>query len=328
MLGMIWRRRLMKLRVLLTIAWMTILTCTLAVQPASAQEAGEKTFASPKDAAQALYAAVKADDKPAMLAVLGPSASNIIESGDQVQDKNNRESFLHSFDKMNRWEGVTTGEQVLYIGADNWPFPIPLKKAAAGQWYFNTKAGLQEILFRRIGKNELATIRVCRALVQAQQEYFQQTHDGDTTHQYAQKFISDAGKQDGLYWKTADGEPGSPIGPLVAFATAKGYGGQHDSPQPFYGYYYRMLAEQGANAPGGAKSYLVDRKMTGGFAFVAYAAEYRNSGVMTFLVDESGVVYQKDLGANTADIASQMKSYNPDKTWVTAETGDDTKETN
>jgi len=312
----------------LTLASLAMLTWLLSLVPALAQEAGEKTFASCKDAGQALYAAVKADDKSAMLAVLGSSASGIIESGDDVQDKNNRASFLKNFEQMNRWEGVATGEQVLYLGADNWPFPIPLKKASSGQWYFDTKAGLQEILFRRIGKNELATIRVCQALVQAQQEYFQQTHDGDSTHRYAQKFISDPDKQDGLYWKTPEGQPESPIGPLVAFATAKGYGGQHDSPQPFYGYYYRVLTQQGPNAPGGNKNYVVDGKMTGGFAFVAYPAEYRNSGVMTFLVDQSGAVYQKDLGANTEKIAAEMTSYNPDKTWVTADTGEATEQAN
>lgn len=318
----------MNWRAILPTASLAILFCALLSLPASAQEQGEKTFASPKDAAQALDSAVKADDKSAMLAVLGPSASSIIESGDDVQDKNNRASFVKSFDQMSRWDGVTNGEEVLYIGANNWPFPIPLKKTATGQWYFDTKAGLQEILFRRIGKNELAAIKVCRALVDAQQAYFQQAHDGDTTNQYAQKFISDSGKQDGLYWKTAEGEPQSPIGPLVAFATAKGYGGQHDTPQPFYGYYYHILTAQAPNAPGGAKSYIVDGKMTGGFAFIAYPAEYRNSGVMTFLVDQSGVVYQKDLGANTDKLASEMKAYNPDHTWVTAETGDDTDPAN
>lgn len=323
-----WTRRSMNWRALLPAASLAILLCTLSPLPASAQEQGEKTFASPKDAAQALYSAVKADDKPATLAVLGQSASSIIESGDDVQDKNNRASFVKSYEQMNRWEAVTNGERVLYIGANNWPFPIPLKKTASGQWYFDTKAGLQEILFRRIGKNELATIKVCRALVDGQQDYFQQAHDGDATNQYAQNFISDPGKQDGLYWKTAEGQPESPIGPLVAFATAKGYGGQHDSPQPFYGYYYRILTSQGANAPGGAKNYIVDGKMTGGFAFVAFPADYRNSGVMTFLVDQTGVVYQKDLGPNTDKIASEMKSYNPDATWVTAETGDDTDQAN
>ncbi|MGC2110355.1 MAG: DUF2950 domain-containing protein [Candidatus Korobacteraceae bacterium] len=286
---------------------------------ALAQESGQKTFATAQDAGKALYDAVNADDKPATLAVLGQSAANIVSSGDEVQDKNSRERFVKSFTQMNRWGLEANGDQVLYIGADNWPFTIPLKKDAAGQWYFDTKAGLQEILFRRIGKNELAAIQVCNALVDAQQEYFQEAHDGDATHQYAQKIISEPGKQNGLYWKVAEGQPESPIGPLVAFATAKGYGGEHATPQPFYGYFFHVLTAQGKNAPGGAKSYLVDGKMTGGFAFVAYPAEYRNSGVMTFFVDQNGIVYQKDLGPNSTDLGKSMTGYNPDKTWVTAE---------
>jgi hypothetical protein len=310
-----WKGIVMKSRTLLTVA--TVLAIILPA--AFAQEPGQKTFASPQDASKALYEAVKTDDKPAVLAVLGQSASSILASGDAVQDKTNADKFLRSFEQMNRWGAETNGNQILYIGAENWPLPMPLKKDAAGQWYFDSQAGVQEVLFRRIGKNELAAIHVCEALVDGQQEYFQQTHDGDSVHQYAQHFISAEGKQNGLYWKVAEGQPESPIGPLVADAANEGYGGQHNSPQPFHGYYYRILTGQGAHAKGGAKSYLVDGKMTGGFAFVAYPAEYRNSGVMTFLVDQTGIVYQKDLGPNTADIAKQMTSYNPDKTWVTAE---------
>lgn len=313
---------IMKCRTLLIAATVVMFLFALCGATVSAQEPGEKSFATPQEAGKALHEAVKADDKPGILAVLGQSASSVIASGDEVQDKNNAETFVRRFEQMNRWAAETNGKQTLYIGAENWPFPIPLKKDASGQWYFDTKAGLQEILFRRIGRNEFAAIHVCQALVQAQQDYFEQAHDGDTVHQYAQHVISDPEKQNGLYWKTAEGQPESPIGPLVAFATAKGYGGQ-DTPQPFYGYYFKLLTAQGPTASGGAKSYLVDGKMTGGFAFVAYPAEYRNSGVMTFLVDQSGIVYQKDLGANTADIASQIKAYSPDKTWVTAETGDE-----
>jgi hypothetical protein len=198
------------------------------------------------------------------------------------------------------------------MGAENWPFPIPLKKDAAGQWYFDSKAGVEEVLYRRIGANELATIRVCKALADAQDDYFSETHDGDTVHQYAQKFISDPGKQNGLYWKTAEGEPESPIGPMIAEATGAGYSKKTD---PFHGYYYRVLTAQGAAAPGGAKSYIVDGKMTKGFAFVAYPAEYRNSGVMTFVVNLNGVIYEKDLGPKTDDLANAMTAINPDKTW-------------
>jgi len=280
-----------------------------------AQEPGQKTFANAQDAGKALYDAAKSADKPAIEAVLGASSVSIISSGDEVEDKNGRDRFTQRYEQMNRWAKEINGNETLILGAENWPFPIPLKKDAAGAWYFDTKAGVKEILFRRIGKNELAAIRVCDALADAQDEYFSQTHDGDSVKQYAQKVISDPGKQNGLYWKTAEGETESPIGPLVAYATGQGYGGQHDTPQPFHGYYYRMLTAQGANAKGGAKSYIVDGKMTGGFAFVAYPAEYRNSGVMTFVVGPDGTVYEKDLGPQTADLAKQMKAYNPDKTW-------------
>jgi Protein of unknown function (DUF2950) len=318
----------MKRRALLTMAVGLMLACTLTPLGFT-QEPGEKTFATPQEAGKALYSTVKADDKTAILAVLGPSASSIIASGDEVQDKNNAANFLRRFEQMNRWAEEVGGEQMLFIGAENWPFPVPLKKNSAGQWYFDSKQGLQEILFRRVGKNELTTIQVCENLVDGQNEYFEQTHDGDTVHQYAQKFGSDPGKQNGLYWKVAEGQPESPIGPLVAESTSEGYGGKHDSPQPFHGYFYRILTGQGPHAKGGAKSYIVDGKMTGGFAFVAYPAEYRNSGVMTFLVDQSGVVFQKDLGPKTTDIAKEMKAYNPDKTWVTADNGEaDSSDTN
>jgi Protein of unknown function (DUF2950) len=283
----------------------------------NAQEPGQKIFATPQDAGKALYEAVKSGDKAATEAVLGPSSASIMSSGDEVQDKNNAEFFTQHFEQMNRWAKEANGDQTLYIGAENWPFPIPLK-SNAGQWYFDTKAGVQEILFRRIGKNEMAAIRVCEVLADAQHDYFEQTHDGDPAHQYAQKFTSDEGRQNGLYWKVAEGQPESPVGPLVAYATGEGYGGEKTAAQPFHGYYYHMLKGQGANVKGGAKSYIVDGKMTGGFAFVAYPAEYRNSGVMTFLVDATGVVHQKDLGPNTADLAKQMKAYNPNSTWTVA----------
>ena len=294
----------------------------LFVGMACAQEPGEKTFATPQEASKALYDAIKSGDKTAMLAVLGASSASIISSGDEVQDKNNADFITQRYEQMNRWAKDVNGEETLYIGAENWPFPVPLKKTGA-VWYFDTKAGLQEVLYRRIGKNELAAIRVCGVLADAQDEYFSQTHDGDSVKQYAQKFASDPGKQNGLYWKAAEGQPESPVGPLVAYATGEGYGGKKDAPQPFHGYFYRMLKAQGANAKGGAKSYIVDGKMTGGFAFVAYPAEYRNSGVITFLVDTQGVIYEKDLGPKTAEIAAAMTAFNPDKTWRVVEQNDE-----
>lgn len=282
------------------------------VAAACAQEAGQKTFTSLPDASKALYDAVKSGDKTAMLAVLGASSAPILSSSDPVQDQKNADFFTQHYEQMNRWGKETNGDETLFLGADNWPFPVPLKKAANGQWYYDSKAGVEEVLFRRIGNNELAAIRVCKALADAQDEYFDQLHDGDTVHQYAQKFISDEGKQNGLYWKTAEGEPQSPIGPAFQSAAAEGYSKKAD---PFHGYFFRLLTAQGAAAPGGAKSYIVDGKMTKGFAFVAYPAEYRNSGVMTFVVNLNGAIYEKDLGPKTADLAKAMTAINPDTTW-------------
>lgn len=272
------------------------------------QESGQKTFASPQDAGKALYEAAKSGDKSALEAVLGPSSSPIVSSGDAVQDNKGRDTFVQRYGQMNRWAKDANGEETLIVGAENWPFPIPLRNNA-GAWYFDTRTGADEILFRRIGRNELATIRVCYALAAAQQDYF------NSKQQYAQRIISNQGQQNGLYWKTAEGEPQSPIGPLVADATSEGYGGQHETPQPFHGYFYRVLTAQGATASGGAKNYVVDGKMTGGFAFVAWPAEYKNSGVMTFLINKQGVVYEKNLGPDTANLVKGMATYNPDKTW-------------
>jgi hypothetical protein len=296
-----------------------LVTAALALFPSisGAQEPGQKTFANPQDAGKALYDAAKSADKAAIEAVLGASSSSVISSGDEVQDKKTLDSFIQRYEQMNRWAKEINGNQTLFLGAENWPFPIPLKKDAAGAWYFDTKAGVKEILFRRIGKNELAAIRVCDVLADAQNEYFGQKQE------YAQKFTSDPGQQNGLYWKVAEGETESPVGPLVAYATGEGYGGAKDAAQPFHGYFYRMLSAQGANVKGGAKSYIVDGKMTGGFAFVAYPAEYRNSGVMTFVVNQDGTVYEKDLGPQTADLAKQIKAYNPDKTWKPVWSEDD-----
>lgn len=281
-----------------------LVLCTVL---AGAQDAGQTTFVNPQDAGKAFYTAVKAGDKAAMTAILGPSGSAIISSGDEVQDKKNAAFFVEHYEQMNRWAKEINGDELLIIGAENWPFPIPLKNAG-GKWYFDTKAGVEEILYRRIGKNEMAAIRVSEALADAQNEYFGQKQE------YAQKIISDAGQQNGLYWKVAEGGTESPIGPLVAYATREGYG---NKAQSFHGYFFCVLTAQGANAKGGAKNYVVDGKMTGGFAFVAWPAEYRNSGVMTFLIDQNGVVREKDLGPKTADIVKAMTTYNPDKTWRT-----------
>jgi len=289
--------------------------CT--ARAALAQESGQKTFSSAAEAADAFAAAVQNNDEAAMLAILGPSARDLISSGDPVADKERHDTFSAKYRASHQFAGAADGRTFLYIGAENWPTPIPLRQNGS-QWYFDTDYGKQEILFRRIGANELDVIKVCGAIADAQRDYFGALHDGASDHQYAQRFHSTAGTQDGLYWEVKEGaQPQSPLGPLVAEAASEGY--EHTSqPHPFHGYFYRLLTSQGANAPGGAKSYIVAGKMTGGFALVAYPASYRDSGVMTFIVNQDGQVYQKDLGPNTGQIAGAMVAYDPDATWQPA----------
>jgi Protein of unknown function (DUF2950) len=295
---------------------------------AFAQEPGQKTFSSPAAAAAALVAATKKHDKREMLAILGPSAKDLIFSGDRVADRKYQKSFVEKYRQMHRFVTAGNGLVFLYVGAENWPVGIPLQKSG-DRWHFDTAYGKQEILYRRIGFNELNVIKVCQAIVTAQQDYHSTLHDGASVHQYAEKFGSTPGKQDGLYWKVKPGQPESPLGPLVAEAASEGYGPHHGhhkhtvhKPRPFHGYIYRLLTGQGPGAPGGAKSYIVDGKMTGGFALLAYPARYKDSGVMTFIVNQDGKIYQKDLGPQTEKIAAAMTEYNPDKTWQPAEEGD------
>jgi hypothetical protein len=278
-----------------------------------------QTFASPDDASNGLLTAAKSGDPNAVIAVFGPDSKDIVVTGDPVQDKNTANLFISAYDAMHRWRKMPDGSQTLLIGADNFPFPIPLEKNAAGQWYFDVAAGREEILARRIGRNELSVMQVCMALADAQSEYHSQRLGDGSTQQYAVKFISDAGKQNGLYWDSPEGKPKSPLGPLAAFAPNEGYSLKPDSHVPFHGYYFHMLTRQGSHAPGGAKDYVVNGKMTGGFAFVAYPAEYRNSGVMTFIINQDGVLLQKDLGSATAQTAAAMTEFDPDPSWTPAQ---------
>jgi Protein of unknown function (DUF2950) len=278
-----------------------------------AQQPGQKTFASPEEAGQALFAAAQSGNNAALLEIFGPAGSQIISSGDEVQDQTGKDQFVAKFQEMHRFVDEPDHTTTLFIGAENWPVPIPLVDKGAA-WYFDTPTAEKDILYRRIGKNEYAAMDVCQALVDAEGDFFSQSRDGRPP-QYTQKFISDEGKRNGLYWKTADGEPESPIGPLVAYAAGEGYDKSQEPPNPFHGYFYRVLSGQGASAPGGKKSYIVDGAMTGGFAILAYPAVYRSSGVMTFIVGQDGVIYQKDLGPNTVELAKAMKEYVRDKTW-------------
>lgn len=283
-----------------------------------AEKAAQKTFASPEDAGTALFEAAKSGDQNAMLAIFGPDANSVIFSGDTVKDKDNLQDFVAAYSQMHRWREIKSGGEMLYAGADNYIFPIPLGKNPAGQWYFDTAAGKDEILARRIGRDELTAIAACAALADAQNQYFQKVREGDKVKQYALKLISDDGKQNGLYWAVSEGQTPSPLEDLRDFAKAAGYTNAGGKPQPFNGYFFRILTKQGNSAKGGAKDYIVDGRLTGGFAFLAYPAEYRNSGIMTFIVGTDGVVYQKDFGEKTAEIAAGLTEYDPGDGWKPA----------
>jgi hypothetical protein len=275
----------------------------------------QKTFSSPEEGVKALMEATKKNDTKAMLAILGPEAKSLIESGDQVSDRAAGERFVKSYEESNKLVKSGDTQAILEVGKDAWPFPIPLVKESAG-WRFDTKEGREEIINRRIGRNELDVIQVSLAFVDAEREYYQRDPDGDKLLQYAQKFHSTKGKRDGLYWETKPEEQPSPLGPFVAHARAEGYKGAAGKPIPYHGYYYKLLTGQGKDAEGGAYDYLVRGKMMGGFGMVAYPAQYGSSGIMTFIVNHDGVVYQKDLGPKTASVAQSMTRFNPDKTWT------------
>ncbi len=273
-----------------------------------------KSFASPDEAGKALADATKSEDKTAIVAIFGPGSEDVISSSDAAQDKESMEGFAQAYQVMNRWRKLGDGSELLLVGADNQVFPIPLMKNAAGQWYFDAAAGKEEILARRIGRDELSAIAVNQALADAQAQYFSQKHGG--VKQYAQKFISDSGQQNGLYWESPQGAPRSPLGPLVAFASEEGVSIKPDAAQPFNGYYFRRLDSQGSAAKGGAKPYVVDGKMTGGFAYVAYPAKYGDTGIKTFIINQQGVIFQKDLGKDTTSLAKAMTDFNPDNGWA------------
>ena len=287
-------------------------SCGNAPQKPTTESTAQKAFASPADAGAAFLEAAKSGDQAALLAIFGPDGKTALFSGDAVKDKDNLQDFVAAYDQMHRWREIKVGGEVLYVGADNYPFPIPLGKNAAGQWLFDTAAGKDEILARRIGRDELTAIAASSAVADAQDKYFRMHK------QYAQKFISDEGKKDGLYWPVAAGQTPSPLEDVRDFAKAAGYTNAGEKPQPFNGYYFRILTRQGDKAKGGAKDYIVNGKMTGGFAVLAYPAEYRNSGIMMFAVDKDGIVYQKDLGEKTVELAQAMAQYDPGDGWKPA----------
>jgi len=275
----------------------------------------QQAFGSPEEAAKALMAAVKAHDEKAMLAVLGAGSKSVVNSGDKVADRAAREKFAAAYDEANKFDMQGDAKAVLSVGKDAWPFPIPLVKAD-NAWRFDAKQGAEEILNRRIGRNELSTVQALGAYVDAQREYYLANPTKDKLLQYAQKVVSSKDKRDGLYFPTRAGEAPSPLGKLFASATAAGYKADAEGkPIPYHGYYFRVLRAQGPDAKGGAYDYVARGKMIGGFAMVASPATYGSSGIMTFIVNQDGVVYEKDLGPDTAAAAQKITKFNPDKTW-------------
>ena len=292
---------------LVSMAVVALLCASTSV--ATAQQA----FKTPEEAATALVGAAKSGDMKAITTVLGPDGDDIVSSGDEVADAATRAKFVTAYDAKHTIAMEGDSKAVMVIGPDDFPLPIPIIRKD-GQWRFDTAAGREEILFRRIGENELDAIQSALAYVDAQDEYAEKDRTGAGINTYAQRIISQPEKKDGLYWPTSQGEDPSPLGELIAEATKQGYrvgGGR----TPFHGYYFKILTRQGPAASGGEADYVVNGKMIGGFALVAYPAEYRNSGVMTFIVNHAGTVFQKDLGPNTAQLAERMMSFNPDKSW-------------
>jgi hypothetical protein len=300
-----------------------VLFCTAATFSDAAQQSGEnastppqsaqKTFATPKEASEALIRALETFDVPALKEILGPGGENLVASEDPVQDKNNAAAFATKAREKNQisLDPKNSKRAILSVGNDDWPLPIPLVKKA-GKWSFDTQAGREEVLFRRIGANELDAIQICRGYVEAQIDYAEEKHDKAEVNQYAQRVISTSGKHDGLAWQNSDGTWGGPVGEGIAKALDQGYA---DRSQPYHGYYFKILKGQGPSAPMGKMDFVVNGAMIGGFALAAAPADYRVTGVKTFIVSYEGIVYQKDLGANTLEIFKKMELYDPDKTW-------------
>jgi hypothetical protein len=282
---------------------------------ASAQDTKQKKFKSPEDAFKSLVEAAKNNDTKELLAIFGPEGKDIISSGDEVADRGARKRFVKAAKEAVKFSKLDDETMLPVIGKDERSFPIPIVKSGQ-EWVFSTEEGKEEIINRRIGRNELYTIRVSLAYVDAQREYASKDHNGDGVLQYAQHFVSQKGKKDGLYWEAAPGEKSSPLGPLVASATKEGYTARKgEKPSPYHGYYFKILKSQGSSAPGGELDYVINGKMVAGFGLVAYPAEYGVSGIMTFTVNQLGIVFEKDLGPKTEEIAKAITKYDPDKTW-------------
>lgn len=299
-----------------------LLVCVVLIFVWSAPVVGSTSqtlFSSPEDALKTLVEAFKAKDKTVLDQIFGPSGKDL-RSGDEVQEAAEFDEFAKHLAEKTDLVKENDSKVILHVGKENWPFPIPIVKID-DKWLFDTEAGKEEILNRRIGENELTAILVCRTYVKAQREYTLKDWDGDGIFSYAQKLRSDRGKRNGLFWRAAPGETMSPLGELVAKARMEGYKKEkaafkEETPTPFHGYYFKILTGQGKNAPGGKYNYVINGNMVGGFALVAFPANWGKSGMMTFIVNQQGKVYQKNLGTDTLKIARNMRFYNPDKTWT------------
>ncbi|MGC2282754.1 MAG: DUF2950 domain-containing protein [Candidatus Acidiferrales bacterium] len=304
------RERRLLLLVLLILA-MLLTSRTSAAQAIS----GQKTFSSPSEAVKNLMDAARSGDPAQLVPTIGPQAGALIASGDLGAAKQVLANFVKAYNEKHAISSEAQGFEFLQVGKGDWPFPFPIVRDGE-TWYFDIDRGNEEILDRRVGRNELGAIAVCEGFVQSQKDYAAKGHDGNFHGIYAQQFHSDPGKQNGLYWPVSKGQPESPMGPLVASAALENSSQQSaGDPAPYYGYFYKILTAQGPDAPGGEKSYIVDGKLTGGFALIAYPAKYASSGVMTFIVNQDGIVYQQDLGEQTTDLASKITTYNPDSSW-------------
>ena len=278
---------------------------------------GQKTFATPDEAAKALAEAARNDNPQQMLELFGPDSKPIIYSGDAAEDKGAMAGFVEAYDQMNRWRKLDNENQILIVGATNTAFPVPLRKERKGGWYFDTPAGAAELAVRRIGRNELAVVDIMASLADAQEEYYKQAHDG--VQQYARKFISDEGKENGLYWAQAAGKPKSPVGPQLAYATEQAAKEKPAAHKPFHGYYFGVLTSQGVWAVGGLRDYIRSGEMTRGYGFIAWPADYGKSGVMTFMINRDRIIYQKDLGDKTYQVAPFTTTFAADASWLRVE---------
>ena len=282
--------------------------------PAEAKSVEAQDFPTPDDAAKALLEAARSDDRKQLIAVFGSHNAELLSSGDDVEDKNNRSDFVTLAQEKMVVEKIGEDRAIVHVGNTDWPFPIPLVKNS-DSWHFDVAQGRQEILNRRIGHNELSVLGAMRGYEEAQFDYAISDRDGDGVSEYAQKLQSEPGKFDGLFWEAENGQPLSPLGPLFAEAKAEGYKVKGATKKPYHGYYYRILTRQGSNVPGGKYDYIINGNMIAGFALVAFPAQYGSSGIMTFVVNHQGKIFQKDLGPKTAEIVAKMKEYNPDSKW-------------